>query len=162
VLSGGKTMITIDDFLLTFMSKNTKIGYRLSLQQYFDFLTTPPEKYFSDSRRYETDIMRYIEHMRQQGLSDKSIISKLGAIRLYLGDNGVELPRRFWKRLKFSSVPITPDRLFTKDELKQIFTHLDVLGKSMFFIQLCAGLCIEDVLKININDLALDKNPPRF
>ena len=100
-------MITIDEFLLTFRSKNTKTGYRLSLQQYFEFLSITPENYFNETRKYQTDIMRYIEHMEQRGLCDKSIIAKMGAVRSYLADNGVELPRRFWRRLKFSSVPMT-------------------------------------------------------
>ena len=104
----------------------------------------------------------FLNYLEKKGMTSKSIQCKLGAVRSYLLENEVELPRRFWKRLHISGQTVTQDRLFTKEELKQIFNHLDIVGRAVAQVQLSTGLRIEDVLLIKLSDMHLEKNPARF
>ncbi|MBN1861356.1 MAG: tyrosine-type recombinase/integrase [Candidatus Thermoplasmatota archaeon] len=155
-------MVTIEEFLRMFLSKNTRKVYKTALKQYFDVVGIPPLSYFVDGRRYEDDVVAFLSHLDEEGKSSKSIECKIGAVRSYLLENDVELKRRFWKRIKICGEPTTKDRLFTKEELRQIFNHLDIVGRAVFQVQLSTGLRIEDVLQIKINDMHLEKNPARF
>lgn len=156
-------MVTIEQFLNSFRSKETRTGYKVALTQYFDVIKIPPSEYFEKGRRYEDDVVAFLDDLEGKGLAPKSIKCKVeGAVRSFLLENNVELPRRFWKRLKISSQAITQDRLFTKEELRQIFIHMDVLGRAVASVQLSSGVKIEDVLQIKISDMHLEKNPVRF
>lgn len=155
-------MVTIDQFLALYVKENTKVGYRTSLTQYFDFLKVPPSDYFKDGRRYEEDVVNFKQHLKAMGRTSKSIECKMGCIRSYLLENDIELSRRFWKRMKITGHAVTQDRLFTKEELRRIFMHLDLLGRAFFALQLSTGLRLKDALAVKIPDLKLELNPPRF
>jgi site-specific recombinase XerC len=155
-------MVTIDEFLRLFRSKNTVKVYKTALTQYFDIIGIPPSEYFNNERRYEDDVVTYLNDLEKKGRTPKSIATKIGGVRSYLIENEVELPKRFWRRLKIKGEPVTRDRLFTKQELRMIFSHLDIVGRAVASSQLSSGLRIEDTLQIKIKDLHLEMHPSRF
>jgi integrase len=155
-------MVTIEEFLRMFRSENTRKVYKPTLTQYFDVLGITPSEYFNNGRRYEDDVVAFLNDLEKKGRTSKSIATKIGAVRSYLLENEVELPRRFWKRLKINGIAVTQDRLFTKQELRMIFSHLDILGRAVAQVQLSTGLRIEDVLKIRKSDLKREIIPARF
>jgi integrase len=132
------------------------------LTQFFAVVGIPPSSYFGNERRYEDDVIAFLNHLEKKGMASKTIECKMGAVRSYLLENDVELKRRFWRRLHITGEPVTKDRLFTKEELRMIFSHLDIVGRAVAQVQLSTGLRIEDVLKIKLSDMHLEKNPPRF
>ena len=119
-----KTTVTIEEFLRLFRSKDTQKGYRVSLTQFFDVVGIPPSEYFGKGRIHEDDVVSFLNSLEGRGMTSKSIQCKLGAVRSYLLENDVELSRRFWKRLHINGQAITQDRLFTKEELRQISAHM--------------------------------------
>lgn len=156
-------MVTIEEFLQMFRSKDTRIGYKTSLKQFFEVVGIPLSEYFNNGRRYENDVIAFLNYMENEGMKPKSIQCKLGAVRSYLVENEVDLPRRFWKRLKINGQAVTKDRLFTKQELRMIFDHMDLVARAIAFVQLSTALRIGDVLQIKRSDLHLtDKYPARF
>jgi integrase len=155
-------MVTIDEFLGTFTSKHTIDGYRETLKQYFDVIGVPPSEYFGNGRRYENDVVTFKKHLEDSGKSSKTIQCRLGAVRSYLLENDVELKRRFWKRLHIQGEPLTKDRVFTKEELRMIFSHMDIVGLGVAYVQLSTGLRLEDVLLVKLSNIHLEKKPARF
>ena len=157
-------MVTIDEFLGLFPKATTRRTYRTALNQFHDIAGVPSTDYFNNGRTYEYDVIAYYNNLKARNLAPKSIMTKVkGAVRSYLIENEVELPKRFWKRLKISSYPITKDRLFTKEELRMIVSHLDIAARSVVFSELSNGLRIDDTLQnILLDNLHLEMNPARF
>ena len=155
-------MVTIEEFLRMFRSANTQRSYQASLTQFFDVVGLPPSEYFNKGRRYEDDVVAFLRHLEKKGMTSKSIECKMGAVRSYLLENDVELKRRFWKRLHITGESVTKDRLFTKEELRMIFNHMDIVGHAVASVQLSTGLRLDDVLQIKIRDMHMEKNPARF
>jgi hypothetical protein len=157
-------MVTIDEFLGLFPKATTRRTYRTALNQFHDIAGVPSTGYFNNDRTYEYDVIAYYNDLKARNLAPKSIMTKVkGAVRSYLIENGVELPKRFWKRLKISSYPITKDRLFTKEEMRMIFSHLDIATRSIVYSELSNGLRLDDTLQnILLDNLYLEMNPARF
>jgi len=156
-------MVTIDEFLRLYRKPNTRKTYKTALKQFHIVAEVPPSEYFNNGRRYEDDVIAYVTDLETRGIAPKSIKTKVeGAVRMYLIENGIELPRRFWKRLKISGEAITKDRLFTKEELRMIFSHLDIAAHSVASFELSNGLRLDDTLQVLLDDLKLTMHPPRF
>jgi hypothetical protein len=166
--------MTIEHFLEKFRSKQTRTGYTTSLTQFFDFVGVKPEDYFTDGRNYEGDIVRFSEYLAtkhpttQRGkviyieASPKTIKTRVGAIVSYLLENDVDLGRRFWKRIKLSGEVLTNDRTPTKEELKRIMMHLDLMSRAYLLFRISSGLRIGDTLRLPFKAIDFTKNPPRF
>jgi len=157
-------MVTVEEFLGLFPKATTRRTYRIALKQFHDIAGVPSTDYFNNGRTYEYDVIVYYNDLKARNLALKLIMTKVkGAVRSSLIENGVELPKRFWKRLKISSYPITKDRLFTKEELRMIFSHLDLAARSVVYSELSNGLRLDDTLQnILLDDLHLEMNPARF
>lgn len=156
-------MVTIEEFLKLFPTYNTVKSYRRALNLFSEVVEPPlNEEYFNSGRKYENDVVAYLNHLEKKGYTSKTFQCRMGALRSFLVENGVELPRRFWKRLKINGEPMTRDRLFSKQELRMIFSHLDIVSTTFHSSQLSNGLRIDDTLQIKLKNLHLEKNPPRF
>jgi len=167
-------MVSINEFLEMQQSKATIVGYRTSLTQYFAFHNVDPDKYFDLYKKartltkrdevlekYKLDVSRYIAHMRSTGVAPKSIQCKSGAIRSYLLENHIDLGRLFWKRMKVTGQALTRDRIPTKNEIRMIVNHLDLLGRAVLFIQISTGMRLEDVQGVEIKNIDFTKTPVR-
>jgi len=156
-------MVAINEFLALFPNENTKKAYRAALTQFFDVVGVPQADYFNNGRQYENDIVAFMQDLERRGMAPKSVKSKVeGAVRSYLIDNNVVVQPRFWKRLNLTSEAITQDRLFTKEELRRIFSHLDIVGRSVASSEISNGIRLGDTLQVLLADLHLEKHPARF
>jgi hypothetical protein len=84
-------MVTIEEFLVLFPNVNTKKLYRTSLNRFFEVVGIPQSEYFNNGRRYEEDVVAFLDDLEKNRKTSKSIQCKLGAVRSYLVENQVEL-----------------------------------------------------------------------
>jgi hypothetical protein len=105
-----------------------------------------PDRYFNSQWNYQADIVNYLERLKTQGCANKTIYSKVGAIRSFLVENEVELSRKFWKRLGLCNDPTIRDKIPTPQELQSILTHTDCRGRSLYLLLTGSGIRIGNAL----------------
>jgi len=156
---------TIPQFLSRFEKLNTKTGYTVSLNQFFDgFAKMTPDAYFSDGRNAEQDLHEFKAHLKARGLAPKSVESKIGAVFSYFLANRV-ITRELWKELNLQNQSKVQDRVPSAKELKQIIMQTDIRGKALFLTLASSGMRLGDALSIQMDDrffVNLRKNPPRI
>jgi len=64
--------------------------------------------------------------------------------------------------LKINGESVTKDRLFSKQELRMIFSHFDIVSTTFHSLQLSSGLRLDDTLQIKLSFMHLEKTPPRL
>ncbi|MCX6670776.1 MAG: tyrosine-type recombinase/integrase [Euryarchaeota archaeon] len=156
---------TIPQFISRFEKPNTKLGYTLSLTQFFDgFAKMTPEAYFSDHRNPEQDLHDFKAHLKANGLAPKSICSKVGCVFSYFIANRV-ITHELWKELNLTNQSRVQDKVPTITELKSILQYTDIRGKALFLLLASSGMRLQDALSIKMDDAFfsnLNKNPPRI
>jgi hypothetical protein len=78
-------------------------------------------------------------------------------------ENGVELPGLFWRRLrgrKKGSRALTLDKVPSNAELRKVLNHMPIHGKALYLCLASSGMRIGEALKLQLNDIELDKDPP--
>ncbi len=137
----------LNRFLMNYPNKSTKRLYKQSLTKYFKYhygedcdLPSVVDQYFQSERDWELDLVNYYTEAIPLW-SPKYLALQRAAIRLFLEEYEIIIPKRTWRRLAKQKpvYTIQEDRLPTKEELKQIFNHLPLNGKAVFFIMLSAG-----------------------
>lgn len=95
------------DFLNGFSSKNSVRMYKGTIKDYLTFIYGKVEngdlerrakQYFSEGRDYEKDVDMFFQNRKD--LASKTRKFKLSVVRVFLMENGVELPGAFWRRLR--------------------------------------------------------------
>jgi len=120
-------------------------------------------KYFSEKRDYEKDIQTFLKSLN--GSAPLTIKLKLSNIKTFLIENNVELPEKFWKKIRRrikGSRALTLDRIPTSSELKKLLSHVPIHGKAIFLCLESSGMRIGELLKSNIDDLYLEEKPARI
>ena len=158
------------DYLLQYGSKSTVKAYRLALKDFFqsvyeerDRLDELAERYFQEPRDYEEDVQRFLVFLK--GRPPKTVRLKLSAVRVFLVENGVELPERFWRRLRGrikGSRAVSIDRVPSNVELRRVMMHLPVHGKALFLTLASSGMRIGEALQLKLGDIDLDAEPARI
>ena len=165
-------MNRLKKFLDNYDAPQTKRNFETSIIQYFESvystknienLEQSVEKYFNENRNAGEDIKKYLKSLN--GLAPLTIKLKVSNVKIFLLENDVELPQKFWKRLSRlikGSRALTLDRIPTTQELKQMLSHVPIQGKALFLILESSGMRIGELLKSNIEDLYLDEEPARI
>jgi len=158
------------DYLEQFGSQSTVRAYKGALKDFFRILygSSEPveelaEKYFSERRNHEEDIQSFMVWLK--GRPPKTVSLKLAAVRIFLMENGVELPQRYWRRLRGrirGRRAITLDKIPSPAELRKILLHVPIHGKALFLVLASSGLRIGEALKLKLNDLELAPDPARI
>jgi integrase len=84
------------------------------------------------------------------------------AIRVFLVENNVELPSKFWRRISGrikGSRPLTLDKIPSNAELKRIILHMPIHGKALFLTLASSGMRIGEALKLKIDDIDFNSSP---
>jgi len=100
-----------------------------------------------------------------KGKPPKTVSLCLSAVKMFLLENGVELPALFWRRLKGrrkGSRALMLDKVPSNAELRRILSHMDVKGKSLFLVLASSGMRIGEALKLKLEDVDLTSDPPRI
>jgi len=157
-------------FLKTYNNKSTRKLYKNSLKKFFQFhydetidLEEVADQYLNSDRDFELDVIDFFNNINGE-YSPKYIAVMRSAIRIFLEDNEIELPKRTWRRLAKSNpvYTIQEDRPPTRDELKKIFRFLPLHGKGIFLIMLSGGTRIGETLKIKPSDIDWNSEPLRI
>ncbi|MCD6465955.1 site-specific integrase [Candidatus Bathyarchaeota archaeon] len=156
------------DYLSQFSSKSTVASYRSALKKFFQTVFDEPvkdldvaaEKYFSEARDHAKCVEAFMVAMK--AAPPKTRKAYLTAVRIFLLENEVELPQRFWRRLRGrikGSRPVSTEKIPTREELRGIMQHLPLHGRALYLTLLSSGMRIGEALKIKIQDVELDKMP---
>jgi len=156
-------------WLETYSSPSTVRAYKWGLEQFFkvlgfqNSLEENANAYLSQKRNFEEDLKAYFISLK--GKPPKSVNICLTAVKMFLMENGVELPALFWRRLKGrrkGSRALMLDKVPSNAELRQILSHMDAKGRSLFLVLASSGMRIGEALKLTIEDLDLTSEPPRI
>jgi len=156
--------VSVSQFLSYYNKPGTRKVYEIALTQFFKVVGVKPENYFTEDRDYATDIRNFIKWCKQQGLRDKSILSKLGGIRCYLSYNGYETSRFLSKEIsrEVSSEAVTRDKIPNRQELRNLLDHMDFGTKVIFSVQATSGMRLGEILKLLVEDVDFNSNPTRI
>lgn len=156
-------------FLQTYSSKSTVKVYKWALKGFFSVLGFKGDLresariYLSQERNYEEDVAKYF--MSLKGKPPKTVDISLSAVKMFLMENGVELPALFWRRLKGrrrGSRALMMDKVPSNMELRRILSHMDAKGRSLFLTLASSGMRIGESLRLRLGDMELDRDPPKI
>ncbi len=163
-------MSRVEAFLKMYRSENTARTYRWALTEFFKTvygedegkLEQHAERYFKEKRNVEEDIHSFFASIK--GKPPKTVRLMLAAVRTFLVECNVELPQKFWRRLRVrirGSRALTLDRVPSNRELRRVMMHLPVHGKALYLSLESSGMRIGECLQLQLEDVELDKEPCR-
>jgi len=157
------------DYLKQYESVNTVRTYKIALMGFFktiynveEPLADLAEKYFAGKRDYEEDMRNFLASVKK--MAPKTVKQRLSAVRVFLLENDVELPQKFWRRLRGrvrGNRALTLDKVPNNLQLRRIMMHLPIQGKSLFLCLASSGMRIGEALQLRLGDLDLDADPAR-
>jgi integrase len=116
--------------------------------------------YFSAGRDYKKDVELFLAGIK--GHSPMTVRQRIAIARVYLEENGIELPRPFWRsisRRMRGTRALTIDRVPSNAELKLILQYVPLQGKALFLTLASSGMRIGETLKLKVSDLDLQQSP---
>jgi integrase len=163
----------VTQFLKLYTSKSTLRIYRWVLTNYFKSifpaesinndiadLERLAERYFTSKRDYEKDIQDYFALITQK--PPKTVSVSLACVRTFLAENDVELPAKFWRRLRrliHGSRALTQDHVPNNQELKRIIMHMPIHGKAFYLMLESSGMRINEGLRLTDKNLDRTAQP---
>ena len=163
------------DYLKVFKSKNTVKVYRAALKSFmssvygvkFDGSNGDLEKYadryLKEKRDYKSDLQNFLASIGDR--PPMTVRTFVTGVKMFLQENEIELNQQFWRglsrRIK-GSRPLTLDRIPSNAELKKIILQMQGHGKALFLLLSSSGMRIGEALKIQGDDIELDKDSPRI
>lgn len=153
-------MDIIEEFLTNNCdTKSSEKTYRSHLKRYFTTMNADPQKYFSDGRNYDDDIMEYWRSIQELApLSRRACIS---VIKILFEENDVNLSKLTKKKLRRKlrgSKPITIDVIPTNKQMRRILQYAEPKAKALFLLISSSGMRIGETLGLLPGDIpALDK-----
>lgn len=167
---------SVEKFLNSYPNPHTKNNYYAALHDFFrvifgkhnleasqeelKWVRMQGDEYFSEDRDCEKDLESFV--VAFNGRPPKTIKLKLAAVKMFLLENDVELPQKFWRKVRRrikGSRALTLDRVPTNEELRQIMMHLPVHGKALYLMLESSGMRIGEALQLKLDDVNLDKAP---
>lgn len=161
----------MNDFLKNF-SHATQLSYNSALKSYFEVINKDPEKYFKNGNRkytdkelksYENDVTLFWRKIKDK--PPLTVRQYIGVIRVFLQDNYVDLPKKFWKsfkKRKKGSRTIIQDIVPTREQFKKIISHGSILEKAMVTTLLSSGMRIGELCLIKEEDIDFDFTPVKI
>jgi len=136
--------------------------YKSHLKKYFEYLKINPDQYFISERDYGKDVVLYLVKIKDKSPNYRRGVMQV--IRLLLEENDVELPNKFWRRIKRygGKRSITDSRIPTPADLKQILQHGELKARALFLTLSSSGMRIGETVELKISDIDLDNEPARI
>jgi len=171
-------MWSVRDFLDQYDSINTIQSYTSSLLRYFsliypelDGIENYEEKinrlnelsitYFSENRDIRKDIIFFKNTLKDN--SPKTRLSRLATVFRFFEDNGQTFPRNFVKNINGKATDAeTDEHIPTAEETGRILEYLPIQAKTLTLVLVSSGMRDGEALKLTLEDLDLDRIPPRI
>jgi len=123
-------------------------------------LETLSMQYLNEDRDYRDDVLRFKESI--QGKAPKTKVSRLNAIRVFLSDNEVVFPNRFFKNLNDKSQEaVSEEEMPTKAKLKKLLDYMPPQGKAFTMFLVSTGMRGGAATKIRIDDVEWESDIPK-
>jgi len=157
------------EYLSQFESRSTVRAYKAALKKFFQIIYSEQEpnleqlsqQYFNEHRNFEADVQTFAVALKEAPPKTRRLY--LTAVKIFLLENGVELPQLFWRRLKGrikGSQPISEEAVPNKAVLRSVMMHLPAAGKALYTLLVSSGMRIGEALKLKLDDVRLDRDPP--
>ena len=154
------------EFIKEYSSTSTIQGYEGCARKYFKYtygttdLESSTDRYFQEKRNHEADVRSFFVSIKDV-MAPKSVQTTLAVVKALLVRNQVELAQSFWKSLgkKMKYHSITVDKVPSKEEMRQILTHMGAKGKALYLMLISSGMRINEALSLALEDVDLTKTP---
>jgi integrase len=151
-----------------YRSKATVKVYRYCLAEFFKSVYGKNEnhveeygdKYFMEKRNVQEDIQKFLVDIKDK--PPKTVRLMLAAVRSFLIENDVELPAKFWRRLRLrvrGNRALTLDKVPSVVELRRVMMHLPIQGKAFYLMLSSSGMRIGEAMQLTPEDIEFDKTP---
>lgn len=158
------------EYLKQYSGKSTVRVHKSTLKMLFKeiYNKTEPleslvEKYLEEKRDYKKDIENFLISLKE--LPPISARTRISALKIFLLENEVELPQRFWRKIRGrikGSRPATLDKVPDLKEFKNILSHLPLHGRNLYLFLESSGSRIGETLQLKLEDIELDKDPAQI
>ena len=171
----------IEDFLNLYTKQNTKSVYRAGIYEFFDFVygkvrkgrrVTREERkkyedladqYFNEDRNFFDDVIRFGVYLNEK--PPYTAKSYLQAVKEFFVENGIEFSQKELKRIRFKlpkGNSQTEEKTFDHTTLRTILKHSDLKMRALILVLASSGMRVGELLQVRLDDLELDKDPPRI
>jgi len=174
----SKKMGTLEEWLENnFRVEETKRNYRKTLLVFvkaiygkdkYDSIqkvNDGVEQYLNEPRTFLEDFKKFVRYMNSEKYAASSIHNTCTAVKKFFDRQGLEIAKRDWDDMKTSLLPInvtaTQDDILTKEQLRSVLNHMSISGKAVALFLLSTGARIGETMKLRIEDLDLDADPPQ-
>ncbi len=166
----NERLINVTQFLHQYETENTKINYKVGIKQFFNHiyptlknenLDTKAEKYMSEKRDYQEDILNFKDSLHDKAPSTKG--SRLNAVKVFLANNGIKFPKLFFRNMNGKNVDsITWEKVPSNNELKRIIEYLPLQGKALTLVLSSSGMQIRETVRIRLGDIEFNHDPVKI
>jgi integrase len=170
-------MDLIKEWINSYLKRNTKIVYFSSIKnflisiyggnlenenEYFEELASKYLEEVKKGRDYFKDILNFINFLNNK--PPITISSYINGIKSFLNFHlNIELTKKqsriIRSRIRGNRIRTIEGDL-TKEKLKKILEHTDLKGRALFLFLVSSGIRIGEALKLRINDIDLNYDPP--
>lgn len=153
-------------------SEATQQTYRKAVKKFLLYiyesgdLDKLAERYISSDRDFLDDLADFAKWMQEEGLSPNTENLYIRILKEFMEEVGDKrIDERRWKRFRRRHIrkgkAKTADRAPSKKQLRQIISHLDAKGTSLFLFLASSGARIGEALELREEDVDLESDPPR-
>ena len=172
-------MIGLSDFLMLYRKASTRKTYNRGLRRFLEYIYAVPEELKGTAEVDYNDLsLQYLQEKGRDTLEDlrgfvtaladyapKTAVLYWTATLMWLGENNLELSAREQRRLA-SRLPKggvqTLDSPIDHTFLRQVLPHMTLLLRAITLFMASSGTRIGETLRVRVDDLDLDANPPRY
>lgn len=125
-----------------------------------EWLNVQGIRYLGEKQDFEKDIIAFTVALN--GRAPKGIRLRLTAVKMFLMENNIEFPQKFWKKVQRrikGNRALTLDKVPSNKELRRIIMHLPIHGKALFLLLSSSGMRIGEALKLNLENVKLNETP---
>ena len=157
---------TLAEWLLEFKKETTQSTYRFALKKFKEELGIEDlGEYVKSKPDVVADVRKFLAGL--DGKPSKTVSTYVGAVKVFLQDQGVKIPDEDWRKLRRRGhMPKrvraeTQDRKPSKSQLKRILNYLNIKARSLVLFLASSGARIGETLQLKIEDFDLEADPPK-